>query len=215
MESYAFLVAQRDYRSRFEVYSPPEIVDDGKTQVSSIKVRMIDKRSYELSKVHYEPFSISRSSNNIPSFWADAIKLENARQVILYKKNLEIDFVGALTNLLVEEYLNRDVKTASIKNSVVVYRAYLDEYRVEVPSNLNDKIQDYENLIAARALLLGYTIKEIKGSHFEVTSASGKVQATCLNKCTCKEFADFNDCLHNKFARAVARNRPHLGYLLG
>lgn len=207
MESYAFLVAQRDYLKKFRLASyPVEVRDNSNKGVPTVSMSVIFDN---------ESLIVSRPSNIIPDFWANAVKIESARQIILYNHKDEISFLEAVGNMILEEFSNSQVKHASVKNSVVTYWVGLNRYLVHLLPNKPHQIQDYENLMAARALLDGYTIKEIKGSHFEVTSASGKVQATCLNNCTCKDFADFNDCLHNKFARAVARNRPHLGYLLG
>jgi hypothetical protein len=207
MESYAFLVAQRDYLKKFKLLSfPIEKEDDSKKGITTISMSVVFGDESHL---------ISRSSRTIPDFWANAVKIESARQTILYNhKNNEISFLEAVGNMVLEEFSNSLVKSASIKNYLVTYWVGLNRYIVPLQPNKSHLIQDYENLVASRALLKGYTIKEIKGSHFEVTSASGRVQATSLNNCTCREFTDFNDCLHNKFARAVARNRPHLSYLL-
>lgn len=207
MESYAFLVAQRDYLKKFGLLSQPvEVEDKCKERETTLTMSVIFDN---------ESLIIRRPSSTIPSFWANAEIIESAKQTILYNHRDKISFLEAIGNMMLEEFSNAQVKCASIKNSTVTYWVGLNKYLVHIPPNKPHIIQDYENLVAARALLMGYTLKEIKGSHFEVTSASGKVQATSLNNCTCKEFTEFNDCLHNKFARAVARNRPHLGYLLG
>lgn len=207
MESYAFLVAQRDYLKKFRLLSQPEEVEDKcKERETTLTMSVIFDN---------ESLIIRRPYSTIPVFWANASMIESAKQTILYNHRDEVSFLEAIGNMMLEEYSNAQVKCASIKNLTVTYRVGLNKYLVHIPPNKPHITQDYENLVAARALLMGYTIKEIKGSHFEVTSASGKVRATSLNSCTCNEFAEFNDCLHNKFARAVARNRPYLGYLLG
>jgi hypothetical protein len=201
MESYAFLVAQRDYLNKCEV-----------VEVKGWCVDRIDL--FLLIEEKHQTLYIS--ANDIPNYFVGAPKILSARNwLLLQSKKNNVDFRDSLSHLLLAVFVESVIKTASFKKGKVHYLVGAKEYVVTTPTNKEEKIRDYEDLTASKALLDGYTIKEIKGSHFEVTSASGKVQATSLNKCTCKEFADFNDCLHNKFARAVARNRPHLGYLLG
>ena len=206
MESYAFLVAQRDYLKKFQLSSyPVEIEDNSKEKETTLCISVI---------FNNEKFTLYRPFSTIPNFWANAEKIESARQVILFNNKNQISFLEAVGKMMLEEFCNTQVKCASLKKYVVTYWVGINKYLVHLKPDKPFIIQDYENLTAARALLLGYNIKEIKGSHFEVTSASGKVQAASLNNCTCKEFADFSDCIHSKFAKAIARNRPLLGYLL-
>ena len=96
MESYAFLVAQRDYLKKFQLSSyPVEIEDNSKEKETTLCISVI---------FNNEKFTLYRPFSTIPNFWANAEKIESARQVILFNNKNQISFLDAVGKMMLEEF---------------------------------------------------------------------------------------------------------------
>lgn len=200
MESYAFLVAQRDCFSRLAI----------------IDVRHDLKTTFSFEGVKQE---LLINVEDIPPHYVNALRIVSAKDWILenimyqdclYNKSFE----KAIAKLYLEHQFRNLVKSAFIKRGVVNYLVGLEKKSVTLNLSKEQKEQDYSNLIASKALEDGYTLQEIKGSHFIITSPTGKKNSTTLNNCTCSEFDEHKDCLHLRLAQVINKERANLRYLI-
>lgn len=200
MESYAFLAAQRDCFSKLSILN---VDPDLKTTISFAGLKQ----------------QVLISVEDIPSYYVRAITIVSAKDWILentkfidclHNKSLD----RAIAKLYLEKHFRDLVKSASIKRGILTYYEGLNKRSLELTSSKEEKDIDYSKLLASKALEDGYTLQEVKGSHFVITSPTGKKNSTTLNSCTCSEFDEHKDCLHLRLAQVISKERSHLGYLL-
>ena len=198
MDSYAFLVAQRDCFSKVFIL---DINGGVKGLELTVSIEGADK-------------GFLVPLDDLSSHYVNALNIVSAKDWIFRRSKFAGSFEEAVSFLYLEQQLRSLVKSASLKRGVINYFVGLEKKSVTLTLNREQKELDYSNLVASKALEDGYTLQEVKGSHFVITSPTGKKNSTTLNNCTCSEFDEHKDCLHLRLAQVISKERSHLGYLL-
>jgi hypothetical protein len=205
MESYAFLAAQFECTRQIEILRVSE-------NLSFIAC---------LVKVGDSTVAIEIEIDLLPPYFLHATPIYTAMKWIREKEYAPVSapppLAESIARLHIEMQTKRLVKSANLKNGVIEYVTPLPgtvQIKKQSLPAARDREQHYSDLVAARALLEGYTIREVKGSHFNIRSDNGKQHTTNLNVCTCVEFEKHRDCTHLRLAQVVHRERHRIGYLL-
>jgi hypothetical protein len=106
---------------------------------------------------------------------------------------------------LITKWLEESITDWIYKKGYIFYQHQGHREKVQVQST--NPLHCAKTLVTIKALREGYDIKEVKGSHFEISSLTQPTEATSIHSCTCNSFSQNKVCTHIYIAHTITSNR--------